>query len=192
MMTTLLLAEHDNKSPQGCDQQGAHRRQALGGEVARAGRRRRLQARSPNAAAKLDGVAKVLLAEAPRYEHQLAEPIAALIVSLAGNYDALVAPATTTGKNVMPRVAALLDVMQISEIIKVVAPDTFERPIYAGNAIQTVQSTRRQESHHRAHRRLPGDRRGRLGADRDGRRRGRSRCSRRSSARSCRSPTGRS
>ena len=83
---------------------------------------------------------KVLLADGAPYEHMLAEPLAALIVSLAGNYDAIVAPATTNGKNVMPRVAALLDVMQISDIIKVVAPDTFERPIYAGNAIQTVKS----------------------------------------------------
>ena len=94
-----------------------------------------------DAAAKLDGVAKVLLAEGAAYEHQLAEPMAALIVSLAGNYDALVAPATTNGKNTMPRVAALLDVMQISDVTKVVGPDTFERPIYAGNAIQTVKST---------------------------------------------------
>jgi electron transfer flavoprotein alpha subunit len=92
------------------------------------------------AAAKLAGVAKVLLAEDAGLEHRLAEPTAALIVSLAGPYDAIVAPATTTGKNVMPRVAALLDVMQISDVIKVVAPDTFERPIYAGNAIQTVRS----------------------------------------------------
>jgi electron transfer flavoprotein alpha subunit len=93
-----------------------------------------------DAAAKLDGVTKVLLADAPAYEHALAEPVAALIVSLAGNYDAIVAPSTTTGKNVMPRVAALLDVMQVSDITKVIAPDTFERPIYAGNAIQTVKS----------------------------------------------------
>jgi len=71
----------------------------------------------------------------------LAEPVAALIVSLAGPYEAIMAAATTTGKNIMPRVAALLDLMQISEVIKVVAPDTFERPIYAGNAIQTVRST---------------------------------------------------
>ena len=84
---------------------------------------------------------KVLVADAAPYEHQLAEPLAELIVSLAGNYDAIVAPATTTGKNVMPRVAALLDVMQISDITKVVSPDTFERPIYAGNAIQTVKSS---------------------------------------------------
>jgi electron transfer flavoprotein alpha subunit len=93
------------------------------------------------AAAKLEGVTKVLLADDGPYEHQLAEPLAALIVSLAGNCDALVSPATTTGKNVMPRVAALLDVMQISDITKVLAPDTFERPIYAGNAIQTVKSS---------------------------------------------------
>ncbi|MGA8412475.1 MAG: FAD-binding protein, partial [Xanthobacteraceae bacterium] len=93
-----------------------------------------------DAAAKLKGVAKVLLADAALYDHLLAEPVAALIVSLAPNYDAIVAPATTTGKNFMPRVAALLDVMQISDIVKVLAPDTFERLIYAGNAVQTVKS----------------------------------------------------
>jgi electron transfer flavoprotein alpha subunit len=93
-----------------------------------------------DAAAKLDGVAKVLLADAPTYEHGLAEPTAALIVSLASAYDAIVAPATTAGKNTMPRVAALLDVMQVSEILKVISPDTFERPTYAGNAIQTVRA----------------------------------------------------
>ena len=93
-----------------------------------------------DAAAKLDGVKKVLLADAPAYEHMLAEPTAALIVSLAGPYETIMAPATTSGKNIMPRVAALLDVMQISEISKVVTPDTFERPVYAGNAIQTVRS----------------------------------------------------
>ena len=84
---------------------------------------------------------KVLLAEADELDQRLAEPLAALIVSLAGGYDTIIAPATTVGKNVMPRVAALLDVMQVSEIIEVVSPDTFKRPIYAGNAIQTVQST---------------------------------------------------
>src|SRR6202012_3173750 len=93
-----------------------------------------------DAAAKLAGVKKVLLADNAAYAHDLAEPLAALIVSLAGGYDAFVAPATSRFKNVMPRVAALLDVMQVSEIIKVVSPDTFERPIYAGNAIQTVKS----------------------------------------------------
>ena len=93
-----------------------------------------------DAAAKLDGVKKVLLADAPAYQHALAEPLAALIVSLAGPYDVIVAPATTNGKNVMPRVAALLDVMQVSEVSKVIGPDTFERPVYAGNAVQTVKS----------------------------------------------------
>jgi len=93
------------------------------------------------AAARLAGVDKVLVASGGAYAHGLAEPLAALIVSLAHAYDAIVGPATSTGKNVLPRVAALLDVMQISEITKVVASDTFERPIYAGNAIQTVQST---------------------------------------------------
>ncbi|MDB5532806.1 MAG: electron transfer flavoprotein subunit alpha [Hyphomicrobiales bacterium] len=98
-------------------------------------------AAAAEAAAKLDGVAKVLVADDAIYDHQLAEPVAALIVSLAGDYSAIISGATTSAKNIMPRVAALLDVMQISEIIKVVSPDTFERPIYAGNAIQTVQSS---------------------------------------------------
>jgi electron transfer flavoprotein alpha subunit len=98
-----------------------------------------------DAAAKLDGVKKVLIADAPAYAHMLAEPTAALIVSLAEPYEAILAAATTTGKNVMPRVAALLDVMQISDITKVVAPDTFERPVYAGNAIQTVRSNERKK-----------------------------------------------
>ncbi|MCB9997753.1 MAG: electron transfer flavoprotein subunit alpha/FixB family protein [Methylobacteriaceae bacterium] len=91
-------------------------------------------------AAKLAGVEKVLLADDAAYGHQMAEPTAALIVGLASVYDAIVAPATVSAKNIMPRVAALLDVMQVSEITAVVAPDTYERPIYAGNAIQTVQS----------------------------------------------------
>lgn len=92
------------------------------------------------AAAKLHGVEKVLVADDPVYAHQLAEPLAALLVQLAGNYSALVAAATSTGKNIMPRAAALLDVMQISDVTAVLSPDTFERPIYAGNAIETVQS----------------------------------------------------
>ena len=139
-MTTLLLAEHDNKSLKDATAKALTAAKQLGGEVhvLIAGKDCKPAA---EAAAKLDGVAKVLIADGPAYEHQLAEPLAALIVSLAGSYDAIVAPATTTAKNVMPRVAALLDVMQISEITKVVAPDTFERPIYAGNAIQTVQSS---------------------------------------------------
>ena len=91
------------------------------------------------AASKLNGVSKVLIADSPAYEHGLAEEVAPLIVSLMANYDTVVAAGTTTGKNVMPRVAAHLDVMQVSDIIAVKAPDTFERPIYAGNALQTVQ-----------------------------------------------------
>ena len=139
-MATLLLAEHDNKSLKDATNKALSAAKAIGGDVhvLVAGKDAKAAA---DAAAKLDGVAKVLLAEGAAYEHALAEPVAALIVSLAASYDVLMAPATTTGKNVMPRVAALLDVMQISDITKVVAPDTFERPIYAGNAIQTVKST---------------------------------------------------
>jgi electron transfer flavoprotein alpha subunit len=92
-------------------------------------------------AAKLEGVEKVLVADDPLYAHQLAEPLGALIAHLARDYTAILAASTSTAKNAMPRVAALLDVMQISDIVKVVAPDTFERPIYAGNAIQTVRSS---------------------------------------------------
>jgi len=91
-------------------------------------------------AAKLSGVDKVLYAEDAACDHQLAEPVAALIVSLAGGYDVILAPSTSTTKNILPRVAALLDVAQVSDIIKVVSADTFERPIYAGNAIQTVRA----------------------------------------------------
>src|SRR5471032_2072613 len=139
-MTTLLLAEHNKKALKDATSKALTAAKAMGGDVhvLVAGKDCKAAA---DAAAKLDGVKKVLLADAAAYEHAVAEPLAALIVSLAGGYDALVAPATTNGKNVMPRVAALLDVMQISEITKVIAPDTFERPIYAGNAIQTVKST---------------------------------------------------
>ena len=91
-------------------------------------------------AAGIDGVARVLCAEAPTLGHRLAEPTAALIVSLAGDYSHIVAPATTDAKNILPRVAALLDVMVLSDVSGVVDADTFERPIYAGNAIQTVKS----------------------------------------------------
>jgi electron transfer flavoprotein alpha subunit len=138
-MTTLLLAEHDNTSLKDATNKALTAAKAMGGEVhiLVAGHNCKAVA---DAAAKLDGVTKVLLADAAPYEHMLAEPTAALIVALAGPYETIVAAATTSGKNIMPRVAALLDVMQISEITKVVAPDTFERPIYAGNAIQTVRS----------------------------------------------------
>jgi electron transfer flavoprotein alpha subunit len=138
-MTTLLLAEHDNKTLKDATHKALTAAKALGGDVhvLVAGKEARPVA---EAAAKLDGVKKVLLADGVPFEHMLAEPVAALVHSLAGAYDAIVAPATTTGKNVMPRVAALLDMMQVSDIVKVIAPDTFERLIYAGNAVQTVRS----------------------------------------------------
>jgi electron transfer flavoprotein alpha subunit len=138
-MPALLLAEHDNATLKDATNKALTAAKALGTDVhiLVAGHNCKAVA---EAAAKLDGVAKVLLADASAYEHQLAEPTAALIIAVAGPYETLMAPATTTGKNIMPRVAALLDVIQISEIVKVVAPDTFERPIYAGNALQTVRS----------------------------------------------------
>jgi electron transfer flavoprotein alpha subunit len=138
-MATLLLAEHDNKSLKDATAKALTAAKALGGDVhvLVAGKDARGIA---EATAKLDGVGKVLLADGAGYEHMLAEPLAALIVALAPGYDAIVAAATTTGKNVLPRVAALLDVMQISDITKVIAPDTFERLIYAGNAVQQVRS----------------------------------------------------
>lgn len=138
-MATLLVAEHINTALKDATNKALTAARALGGEVhvLVAGKGCRPAA---EAAAKLDGVAKVLLADDASYEHMVAEPVAALIVSLAGGYDAILAPATTTGKNIMPRVAALLDMMQISDIIKVVVPDTFDRLIYAGSAVQTVRS----------------------------------------------------
>src|SRR5687767_13973239 len=138
-MATLVLAEHDN----------AHLNEATARTLAAAGKlgadvhvlvAGKGVAAVASDAAQLSGVAKVLVAESDALEHGLAEPLAALIVSLAGSYDAVLAPATTTGKNVLPRVAALLDVMQVSDVMEVVGPDTFRRPTYAGNAIQTVRS----------------------------------------------------
>ena len=139
-MAILLLAEHDNATLSDQTAKALTAALKIGPDVhvLVAGKGAKGAA---DAAAKLKGVAKVLLAEADELEQRLAEPLAATVVSLAGSYDAIVAPATSSGKNVMPRVAALLDVMQVSEIVEVVAPDTFKRPIYAGNAIQTVQST---------------------------------------------------
>ena len=97
-------------------------------------------AQAAEAAAALDGVGKVYVAEGGALDHALAEPAAALLVSLADRHEAIVAPGTAATKNIMPRLAALLDVMQVSEITRVVSADTFERPIYAGNAIQTVRT----------------------------------------------------
>jgi electron transfer flavoprotein alpha subunit len=139
-MATLLIAEHDNASIKDPTLKALTAAAALGAPVtvlvAGSG-----CAGAAEAASKLAGVAKVLVADNAAYAHMLAEPTAALVVSLAGGFDAIVSPSSANGKNIMPRVAALLDVMQISDITKVLAPDTFERPIYAGNAIQTVQST---------------------------------------------------
>jgi len=138
-MASLVLAEHDNKSLKEATSRTVTAAAKLGGPVhvlvagVNAGA-------AAAAAAKIAGVEAVLLAEAQHYAHQLAEPLAALILSLMDRYDAAFAPNTTSGKNVMPRVAALLDVAQISEISAVEAPDTFVRPIYAGNAFQTVKS----------------------------------------------------
>lgn len=139
-MTTLLIAEHDNETLSDQTHKALTAAAEMGGDinVLVAGNG---CAGVADAAAKLDGVAKVLVCEADYLTNRLAEPMADLIVGLAGDYDAIVAAATTDGKNIMPRVAALLDVMQISEITAVKSADTFERPIYAGNAIQTVQST---------------------------------------------------
>jgi electron transfer flavoprotein alpha subunit len=138
-MTTLLIADHDNKTLVPAVAKAMSAAKALGQEVhvlvAGSGCRPVAEA-----AAKLDGATKVLLADAPHLQHQLAEELSALVAGLMASYDAVLVASTASGKNVMPRVAALLDVMQISDIIKVVSADTFERPIYAGNAIQTVQS----------------------------------------------------
>lgn len=139
-MAILLIAEHDNAalSDQTAKALTAALKIASDVDVLIAGKGAKGAAEQ---AAKLQGVRKVLLAEADELEQRLAEPLAALVVSLAGSYDTIVAPATSSGKNVAPRIAALLDVAQVSEIIEVVSPDTFKRPIYAGNAIQTVQAT---------------------------------------------------
>ena len=139
-MTTLLVAEHAGGALNDATAKALTAAAKLGGDVhvLVAGNGARAAAAE---AAKLSGVAKVLVAETDALSHQLAEPLADLIVSLAGSYDAIVAPATANGKNTLPRVAALIDVMQISEVTAVIDADTFERPIYAGNAIQTVKSS---------------------------------------------------
>ena len=139
-MAILLLADHDNahlsdqtaKALTAASKIGSDVHVLVAGSGAKA---------AADAAAKLSGVTKVLLADDASLGNNLAEPLAALIVSLAGSYDAIVSAATSVGKNVLPRVAALLDVAQVSEIVEIVSADTFKRPIYAGNAIQTVKSS---------------------------------------------------
>ena len=139
-MTILLLAENDASGLSDQTAKALTAASKIGGDVhvlvAGAGAKA-----AAEAASKLSGVSKVLVADDASLTNNLAEPLADLIVSLAPAYDAIVGPATTSAKNVLPRVAALLDVMQISEIVEVVSADTFKRPIYAGNAIQTVQSS---------------------------------------------------
>jgi electron transfer flavoprotein alpha subunit len=138
-MVSLVVAEHDNTSLKDATAKTVGAAAQLGGpvHVLVAGEHCRGVA---DAASHLAGVEKVLLAEGPHYAKMLAEAMEQLIVGLAANYDAILAPATTNGKNYMPRVAARLDVPQISEILAVESPDTFRRPIYAGNAIETVQA----------------------------------------------------
>jgi electron transfer flavoprotein alpha subunit len=138
-MTALVIAEHDNRSIRGATLNTVTAAAAAGGEVhvLVAGHN---AAGAAEAASKIAGVSKVLHADAPGFEHGLAENVAAQVIALAGPYSHLVFPATAAGKNVAPRVAALLDVAQVSDISKVISADTFERPIYAGNAIATVQS----------------------------------------------------
>jgi electron transfer flavoprotein alpha subunit len=139
-MAILLVADHDNSALSDQTAKVLTAATKIGGDVhvLVAGKGAKAAA---DQAAKLSGVSKVLLADGDDYAHSLAEPLAALIVGLAGSYDTIITAATASGKNVMPRVAALLDVAQVSEIIEVVSADTFKRPIYAGNAIQTVQAT---------------------------------------------------
>ena len=139
-MAVLLLADHSNSALQSATAKALTAAVALGSEVHVLVAGYGCQSAATQAAA-LAGVTKVLVADAPHYANALAEEIAPLVVSLMSSYDAVVAAGTTTGKNIMPRVAALLDVMQISEISAVLGPDTFERPVYAGNAIQTVKSS---------------------------------------------------
>lgn len=138
-MTILVLAEHHDTQLDEATAKVVSAAGRMGGEVhvlvAGSGCRD-----AAEAAGRLAGVAKVLLADDAAMSNRLAEPVAALIVSLAAGYDALLAPSTTSGKNIMPRVAAMLDVMQISDVIAIDGPDLFQRPIYAGNVIQTVRS----------------------------------------------------
>ena len=139
-MPTLIVAEHTNSALSPSTGKALSAAMALGGDIHILVAGSNCQA-AADAAAKLAGVAKVLVADAPQLANGLAEEVAEVVLGLAGAYTAIVAPATASGKNILPRVAAKLDVMQISDITKVISPDTFERPIYAGNAIQTVQSS---------------------------------------------------
>ena len=139
-MSTLVIAEHDNGSLKAATLNAVTAAQALGADVdiLIAGAN---CSGAAEAASKVAGIGKVLSADNAAYEHQLAENVSLLIADVGAGYDNIVAPATTNGKNIMPRVAALLDVAQISDILSVESADTFKRPIYAGNVIATVQTT---------------------------------------------------
>jgi electron transfer flavoprotein alpha subunit len=137
-MAVLVIADHDNTGLKGATYNTITAASQLGDvEVLVAGENCRAVA---DAAAAIQGVAKVRLADSPAYANALAEPVAALVVSLAGDYSHIVAPHTTSGKNIAPRVAALLDIVQISDIMEIKDANTFVRPIYAGNALATVQT----------------------------------------------------
>ena len=138
-MSILVFAEHDNSTLKADTLKTVAAAQAIGGDIHLLVAGSNCQSIAEEAA-KVNGVSKVLVADNAAYEHQLAENISLLVTELAGDYDHILATALTTGKNFMPRVAALLDVAQISDIIAVENADTFVRPIYAGNAIATVQS----------------------------------------------------
>ncbi len=139
-MAVLLFAEHDNTTLAPATAKALTAARAFGGDVDILVAGEGCQSVADEAA-KLEGVGKVLLADAPQLAHRLAEDTTATILPLMEHYTVLLAPASTTGKNVLPRVAAMLDVGQISDIVEVKAPDTFVRPIYAGNALETVQAS---------------------------------------------------
>ena len=139
-MKTLIVAEHDNQSLKAATLNAVAAAQQLGGDIDVLVVGSGCQA-AADAAASVLGVASVLLADNAAYENQLAENVSLAVADVAAGYDAILAPATVNGKNVMPRVAALLDVAQISDITAVIDADTFERPIYAGNVIATVKSS---------------------------------------------------
>jgi electron transfer flavoprotein alpha subunit len=138
-MAALVYAKHDNASLNDATAKTVTAAKALGGEIHLLVAGEGCGAVA-EAAAALGGVAKVIHVEGPAYAHRLAEPLTELILSMSGPYEHIVFPGTTTGKNVAPRLAAKLDVMVISEVVGVLGSDTFERPIYAGNAVQTVQT----------------------------------------------------
>ncbi|WP_394200411.1 electron transfer flavoprotein subunit alpha/FixB family protein [Shewanella waksmanii] len=138
-MTTLVIAEHDNHSLKADTAKVVACAQAIGGDINVLVVGADCQAAAAEAA-KLNGVAKVLVADAPAYAHGLADNLGELISGLAGDYSHVLACASTLGKDVLPRVAALLDVAQLSEVVEVKSDDTFVRPVYAGNAMETVQS----------------------------------------------------